>query len=87
MDKIFLTNQESSIINRGKTTKYVQLKKWTRQEDPVSAYLFISVLEVVFTVIRSNKTINGLKIFEYEYLYTAYDNDTTLFPQKSKNLL
>ena len=52
--------------------------------DPISAYLFILVSEVVFAVIKSNKKINGVKIFEYEYLYTAYRDDTTFFSEKPK---
>ena len=42
--KFLLTNQESCLINGGKTTKYFKLKKGTRKEDPVSAYLFMLVL-------------------------------------------
>ena len=49
------SNQESSIINWGITTHYFKLKKVTRQGDPISAYLFILVLEAVFCVIISNK--------------------------------
>ena len=47
MDKILLRNQESWIINSGTTTKYFKLEKGTRQDDPISSYLFILVLEIV----------------------------------------
>ena len=46
--KTLLNNQESCIINGGFTTKYFKLDKGTRQGDPISAYLFIVVLEIVF---------------------------------------
>ena len=49
------SNQESCIINWAITTHYFKLKKVTRQGDPISAYLFILVLEAVFCVIISNK--------------------------------
>ena len=42
----------------------------------MSAYLYILVLKVVFAVIKSKKTINVLKIFQYEFLYTAYADDS-----------
>ena len=42
--KIMLKNQESCIINDGKTSKYFKLERGTRQGDPISAYLFILVL-------------------------------------------
>ena len=35
--KILLKNQESCVINGGKTSRYFQLKRGTRQEDPISA--------------------------------------------------
>ena len=50
------------------------------------AYLYILVLKVVFAVIKSKKTINVLKIFEYEFLYTAYADDS-FSSWKTKNML
>ena len=50
--KTLLNNQESCIINGGFTTKYIKLDKGTRQGDPVSAYLFVLVLEIVFNLIK-----------------------------------
>ena len=66
-------------INGGITTHYFKLKEMTRQSDPISAYLFILVLEVVFCVTESNKNIKGLNIFNQEFLYTAYADDTTFY--------
>ena len=73
----FWNNQKSCIINGGITTHYFKLKKRTRQDDPISAYLFILVLEAVFCVIKPNKNIKGFKIFNQEFLYTAWN--TTVF--------
>ena len=47
--KVLLNNQESCVINGGKTSKYFKLERGTRQDDPISAYLFIIVLDVVFS--------------------------------------
>ena len=77
--KTLLNNQESCIINGGFTTKYFKLDKGTRQGDPISAYLFILVLEIVFNLIKQNKDIHGLTFFDHTFLYTAYADDTTFF--------
>ena len=74
-----LTRQESCIINGGITTSYFQLKRGARQGDPISAYLFILALEVLFLLIKTNKKIEGLEIFNHCFLYSAYADDTTFF--------
>ena len=80
-------NQESCIINRGITTHYFKLKKRTHQGDPISAYLFNPVLEAVFGVIKSNKNIKSLNIFNHEFLYTAYAYDTTFYLKDKNSVL
>ena len=60
-------------------TKYFKLPRGTRQGDSISAYIFILVLEVVFAVIKSNRNIDRLRIFERYFLYTAYADGTTFF--------
>ena len=77
--KTLLKNQTSCIINGGNTSKYFKFDKGTRQGDPLSGYLFILVLEIVFPSIKENKKIKGLNIFNYNFLYTAYADDTTFF--------
>ena len=39
--KTFLNDQESCVINGGVISQYFKLEKGARQDDPVSAYLFI----------------------------------------------
>ena len=46
--KVLLNNQQSCVINGGFTTPYFNLEKGARQGDPISAYLFILALEVLF---------------------------------------
>ena len=53
------------VINGGATTKYFNSERGTRQEDSVSAYLFIPVLEILFLLIKGIKGIKGTKIFEH----------------------
>ena len=53
--KILLQNQESYIVNGGTTINYSKLEKGARQGDPISAYLFIIVLEIVFLFTKERK--------------------------------
>ena len=77
--EIILKNQESCVINGGKTTKYFKLNIGARQGDPISGYLFILALEILFLLIKENPRIKGLNIFDHCYLYSAYADDTTFF--------
>ena len=63
--QILMKNPESCVINGGKTTPYFKLERGTRQGDPISAYLFILALEVVFSLIKVNPDIEGLRFFSH----------------------
>ena len=77
--KTLLRDQESCVINGGHTTTYFRLERGARLGDPISAYLFILALELFFILIKSNKNIHGINIFNHDFLYTAYADDTTFF--------
>ena len=50
-------NQELCVINGGKTIHYFGLKRGTRQGDPISACLFILVVEIVFSFIKESENV------------------------------
>ena len=85
--KVLLNNQESCVINGGKTLKYFKLERGTRQGDPISAYLFIIVLEVVFRIIKETSNIEGFEIFQKKFIYTAYADDTTFFLKNTESVI
>ena len=67
------------VINGDKTTKHLMLGRGARQGDPISAFLFILALEILFLLIKTKPEIAGLTIFDNCYLYSAYTDDTTFF--------
>ena len=80
--EIILKNQESCVINGGTTTQYFKLNRGARQGDPISAYLFILALEILFLLVKENPCIKGLNIFDHCHLYSPYADDTTLFAKR-----
>ena len=66
--KILLRDQESCVINGGHTTTYFRLERGARQGDPISTYLFVLALELFFILIKSNKNIYGIIIFNHDFL-------------------
>ena len=85
--KTILKNQQSCIINGGKTAKYFKLEKGARQGDPIYAYSFILVLQIFFIFVKNNPKVKGLKIFRHEFLYIAYADDTTFFLKDRKSII
>ena len=65
--KTILKKQESCIIEGGKTTKYFKLERGPQQGDPISAHLFILVLEIFFIFVKNIPKVKGLNIFKHEF--------------------
>ena len=58
---------------------YFQVQKGVRQSDPLSACLFILVIEVLAVNIRSNKNIKGITIGNFEIKLNIFADDLTAF--------
>lgn len=74
---------QSCVMNNGYTTGYFPLKRGTRQGDPLSAYLFIIVLEVLLIQVRQNHEIKGINIEDIEIKLSAYADDSYFFIKDS----
>ena len=74
------------MINNGHSTGYFRLERGTRQGDPLSAYLFILALEILFIQIRNNWEIHGIEIDDVTIKLSAYADDTYFFTLDSQSL-
>ena len=79
--KIMHNKQESCVMNGGNSTGYFSLERGSRQGDPISAYLFIIIMEVFFSMVRNNQSIKGMDILGKKFILTSYADDTTFFTQ------
>ena len=78
--------QKYCVINGRNVTKNFKLQIGAPEFNPVSAYLFILCLEIVLVLIKANKRVKGINIFEHIYLYSAYADDTTFFISDKRSI-
>ena len=79
--KILVRNQGLCVLNGGTATKYFLLGRDTHQSDPISPFLFVLALEILFHLIKSKPEIKELAIFDHCYFYSGYAGDTNSFLQ------
>jgi hypothetical protein len=85
--KTLYKGAKSAILNFGSTTNWVQLSKSARQGDPVSAYLFILVLEVLLAKLRSKvEKIESVKK-DFKVGASCFADDFTGFPKNKEQLM
>ena len=84
--KTFLNDSQSCVMNNGMSTGYFKLERGTRQGDPLSPYMFIIALEILFIQVRNNSAIRGFHVRSVEIKLSAYSDDTAFFVKDSHSL-
>jgi len=77
---------ESTVINNGKTGIFFKLQRGVRQGCPLSAYLFITTIELLAIQIRENKNIKGIKLGQEEIKISLLADDITLLLNDTKSI-
>ena len=85
--KTLLANNESCVMNNGSSTGFFKIQRGMKQGDPLSPYLFILVLEILFIQIRNDKAIRGFKIGDIEIRLTAFADDRTFLCKTNNPLI
>lgn len=53
----FTSHQQSCVMNSDSTTPYLKLEQSARQGNPISTYLLIIVLDIIFAMSKSDQII------------------------------
>jgi hypothetical protein len=77
---------EACVMNNGHTSAYFKPTRGIRQGCPVSAYLFLLIVETMANAIKNNDQIKGIKINGREYKISQYADDTCLYLQDENSL-
>ena len=73
--KIIFNGGKSCISNNGNISETFDIKRSTRQGDPISPLIFILCLEILFITIRSDENIEGFRVENNELKLTSYADD------------
>jgi hypothetical protein len=74
------------VTNNGFSSPFFTLQRGVRQGCPLSAYLFIMVVELLAHKIRTSDEIKGIKIGDTEIKLVQMADDTTTFIEDEKSL-
>ena len=83
---IIYKNITACVTNCGHSSEHFNLSRGVRQGCPLSAYLFITVVEILAIKIRNNKDIKGIKIGDIEIKVVQMADDTTSFLKDDNSL-
>ena len=84
--KAIYRQSETCVTNNGYNSSFFKLGRGVRQGCPLSAYLFITVVELMAIKIRNSVHIQGIKIAGKETKIAQMADDTTLVLQNLTSL-
>ena len=85
--KLLYKNPTFSVKNNGWISKKQKMYRGIRQGCPLSALLFIIVVEILGIQIRNNKRIKGFSFGQREYKISQYADDGILLVQDEESIL
>ena len=77
--KMLYTDVKGYVLNNGYFSASFEMLRGIRQGCPISAYLFLLIVEILAINVRNNKNIKGIKLQTREIKISQLADDTTLF--------
>jgi hypothetical protein len=84
--KILYKNTESQVINNGKLTNPFKLERGVHQGCPLSALLFIILVQVLEHMLIKRQDISGLQIGNRQIKLLQMADDTTIFTNNHQDV-
>ena len=75
--RISQTDMQSSVINNEYSTGYFPFTRGCRQDNPISPYIFILAIEILFLMIQNDQDIKGIKVSGVQIKVIMFADDTT----------
>jgi exonuclease III len=69
----------TAIANNGQLSEFFKPTRGIRQGCPISANIFVTIVEILAAAIRQKQTIIGIKIGNKTYKISQYADDTVIF--------
>ncbi len=86
--KTLYTGPQICVMNNGYNSQFFSISRGIRQGCPISALLFILVVEIMAIHIRGNSDISGIRYSEKdEVIISQLADDTTLFLSDTQSLI
>jgi hypothetical protein len=77
---------QTCTLNNGHASQFFHPTRGIRQGCPISANLFILIVEILAHAVRKNHRINGIILDNVEYKITQYADDTCLYLSDQESL-
>jgi hypothetical protein len=75
--KLFYKDAQSCIVNNGHISEFFKIERGVRQGCPLSSYLFILIIEILYKSVQADNNIKGITMFNREIKNTAFADDAT----------
>lgn len=76
--KILNTKFKAAVLQSGFLSQQFEIQRGSRQGDPEAPYLFILCAEILKILIKQNKDIRGIFVYDREHNISQYIEDTSL---------